>query len=286
MNKREQDMKIVVRMCRSIIIAAILFMPALAGGSDTTTMPWDHFSISLGGFSTALNSSLVFGTDMLGLGVDINPEEAFGLDTSVFAFRADGEWRFTQNRRHGADFSYIDLRRSSEKVVAQDIPIFDTTILEGTLVQSSLDIQIIKLGYSYSFFQDDRFDLGASIGLFLMPISFSLSGDQIGDKETQITAPLPVVGLRFDFALTPKLFIKQDYNLFYLAINDFKGVVVNSKIALEYNAWKHVGLGIGVESFRLHLEDKGGNDYPGIDFIGKLEFRYAGLLLYGKVYFN
>ncbi len=276
-------MKIIGRMCGPIIIAAILFIPAFAGGSDTADMPWEHFSFSLGGFSTVLDSSLVLGSSTLG--IDINPEEAFGLDTSIFAIRADGVWRFTQNRRHRADFSYIDLRRSAEKVIEKDIPIGDEIISVGTLVQSRFDLQIIKLGYSYSFFQDDRFDLGASIGLFIMPITIALSGDNIKGEETEITAPLPVFGMRFDFAITPKLFLKQDYNLFFLAINDFKGAVVNTKIAVEYNAWEHVGLGVGVETFRLRLEDKGGSDYPVVDFVGKLEFRYTGLLLYGKVYF-
>jgi len=278
-------MRKIIRICKQLILIAMFCMPAMANGGDNIDKPWDHFAFNLGGFSVAIDSSLVLGLNDLGLGIDISPEKAFGLDTTVFAIRADAVWRFTQNRRHRADFSYIDLRRSSEKVLESDVPILDDVIEAGTYVESRLDIQIIKLGYSYSFFQDDRFDLGASIGLFIMPISIALSGDGIGTEDTDITAPLPVFGLRFDFALTPKLFLKQEYNLFYLAINDFKGSVVNSKIALEYNAWKHVGLGMGVESLRLGLEDKGGGDYPGISFVGSLGFRYAGLLLYGKVYF-
>jgi hypothetical protein len=55
-------------------------------------------------------------------------------------------------------------------------------------------------------------------------------------------------------------------------------------LALEYNAWKHVGLGLGYNTMRLNIEADG-KDYPEIDLIGNFEFNYGGVQLYAKVYF-
>jgi hypothetical protein len=45
-----------------------------------------------------------------------------------------------------------------------------------------------------------------------------------------------------------------------------------------------VGVGIAYEYFRLQVKAESDN-YPGIDMVGKIQFNYGGLLLYGKVYF-
>lgn len=278
-------MKKITRIFRHLVFSAVLLAPMLANAADGVEKPWNRFSLSLGGFSTALNSTTVLGLKDLGAGVDVNTEEAFGLDKSVTAFRIDANWRFTKNRRHMLDFTYLDLSRSGDKVLEQDIPIFDETLTVGTYVQSKFDLQIFKFGYSYSFFQDDRFDLGGNIGLFVMPISIELSADETGNEAADVTAPLPALGLRFDFAITPKLFLRQNYDFFYLSNGDFQGAIVNSKVVLDYNFWKHVGLGIGLENFRMRVKSKGSGDYPTVDLFGKVDFRYMGVLFYIRTYF-
>lgn len=120
--------------------------------------------------------------------------------------------------------------------------------------------------------------------MFITPIEGGISASGVGQTEEDITAPLPVVGMQLDFAITPKLFIKQSLEVFYMEIGDFKGSINSFTIACEYNFWKNVGFGIGYDVFDLSLEANG-SDYPNIDFIGKVEFSYSGLLLYTNIYF-
>jgi hypothetical protein len=47
--------------------------------------------------------------------------------------------------------------------------------------------------------------------------------------------------------------------------------------------WKHVGIGLGVDIMRVFVEAKG-NDYPGIDFVGSVNFNLIGGQLYLKFY--
>ena len=55
----------------------------------------------------------------------------------------------------------------------------------------------------------------------------------------------------------------------------------SSNIRLSANG---LGIGIATELFYLEVEAEG-EDYPAIDFTGKLEYQYLGAMLYGKVYF-
>ena len=255
-----------------------------AGENENEGKPWERFSFNLGGFITAINSDVSLGVE--GLGISVNVEEALDLDSSVSVFRVDGLWRFTRNLRHRLDLGWFDISRDSSTTLLKDIQIGDTLFPLGTEVTTSFDLQVFKGAYIYSFFQDDRMYMGVSFGLFVMPIDFKIdaSGAFEGHESESITAPLPVLGLRTDFAITPKLFLKFNVDFFYLEIDQFEGAVTDTKLALEYNAFKNLGFGIGLERFNIYIKAEG-EDYPNIDFNGTFEFNYFGLMAYCKVYF-
>jgi hypothetical protein len=60
---------------------------------------------------------------------------------------------------------------------------------------------------------------------------------------------------------------------------------VDSTLALEYRPWKRFALGAGLNSVRVLLEGEEDSSVPGIDLEAKFDFRYTGLLLYGKLLF-
>ena len=146
--------------------------------------------------------------------------------------------------------------------------------------------KIFKGSYTYSFFQDDRFDFGVSFGLFVIPIDYdfkSTTGQQ--EEVDSITAPLPVIGLKGDFAITPKLFLKSYIDLFYLEFDDYVGKIWNYHIALEYNVFKNVGFGVGFDHLEVDVEAHSDTDIPGVNFNGNINFLYTGVMIYTKIYF-
>ncbi len=267
-----------------VFIAVFFSFPVHAESSDPVDQSWERFSFKLGGYIADINSSVYLGSDTLGLGAMVDVEEALGLDSSMSVLRAEVNYRFGSSQRHMVGLKYYDFRRSSTKTLEADITWQDKEYKKGTTVESYLNIGIFKAGYGYAFYQDDRISLAASIGLFVCPIEGGITASGGSTSEEDIVAPLPVVGLSLDFAITPKLFIKQSIEVFYLEIGDFKGSISSFTIACEYDFWKNVGFGLGYDVFDLKLEANG-SDYPNIDFIGKVEFEYSGLLLYTKIYF-
>jgi len=155
----------------------------------------------------------------------------------------------------------------------------------GERVRSEFNFSVIRGQYSYSFFQDDRMDLSAGIGLYVMPIELQLetSTERVADEG--FIAPLPTLYLEGIFAITPKLFLKAGYGILYLKIGDFTGAILDSGLALEYHVWKHVGFGLAIDRLQVEIEAEDDDSYPGVDFIGNLTFNYTGIMLYGKFYF-
>lgn len=251
-------------------------------------MPWEKRSLNLGLYITEMNTKLRFGAE--GLGFDIDAEEVLKLDTNTFTFRVDGYWRFSDNRRHRLDLRYISFHREGERSLLRDIefegPRGNTIeIPAGTYVESNFDLDIYQASYSYSFFQDDRVDLAAISGLYIMPIDLSIHSKGVINEEAKekFIAPLPVFGLRADFAITPKVFLRSRTQVFFIRLDDFKGFLTESHFAVEYLHTKNFGIGIGYDMFRLRIESNG-EDYPFIDLKGNVEFEYGAVMLYGKIY--
>jgi len=195
-------------------------------------------------------------------------------------------------RKHRLDFSWFSTRRSGENVLGIQNPIdfAGITLQPGASVKTNFDVDIYQVGYSYSFFQDERLDLAVGAGAFIMPISFDLQVQNPGaatlaGTSESITAPLPVFNLRADVATTPKWFLRTKAQFFYLEIGDFRGAITDTLLAVEYMAFRNVGFGLNVENINIAVEAQG-EDYPNIDFVGRFDYSYLGSMLYVKFYFG
>jgi len=281
-----------------LLIAVFLItsiLPRLASAQDSAEQidyPWEKFSVSAGVFISNLDSSVRYGTS---IGLDINVEDALGMKGDQTVFRLDSVWRFTENRRHRFDLSWFSFHRNASRILGDDITIEDPrdpdappiVIPAETLVSSVFDWDIFKVNYSYSFFQDDRVDVAGQVGVFIMPVDLELSVSGIFEEraEVDIMAPLPTLGARMDFAITPKWMFRTSGEYFYLKYDTFKGFLLHSRAAIEYNPWERWGFGLGIEGFRANVKSRE-EDWPGIDLRGEVEMSYVGLQLYVKYFFQ
>ena len=264
----------------------VVFAPISSIAADNTgyNLPWEKFNIQGGVFFAALNNKVTVGSE--GGGVAIDVEEALGLQTQNTVFRVGGLYRIGEKRRHRVDLDYLYFNRSSTKNLERDIVVDNVTVTAGRRVDSTYNYQILRAAYSYSFFQDDRMDLAASIGLFVMPIKFEMSAEGLGSSQGDLdfTAPLPALGLRGDFAVTPRWMIRTAIEVFYLEYQSFKGALVDTRVAVEYNPWEHFGFGLGFDNFRVKLEAED-KDYPSVDFEGVVKSQFMGVQLYARYFF-
>ena len=277
---------------RIFVIGLVLFLTVavqpLMADDSVKDSPWEKFSLNMGGGVYTSSTDLRFGS---GIGVSVDVEKLLGMDSETSIFRLDSYWRFSDNRRHRVDFSWFSYNRSGTRTIDENITIKppegeDIVIPIGTKIESFYDIDIYQIVYSYSFIQDERLDIAGRFGLYIMPTSFGLSATGLveGEVDQKFTAPLPTLGLKLDILIAPKWYYRNGFQLFYLQYENFTGTLINFTSAIEYNPWKHVGFGLGIDALHMDLEADG-EDYPGIDLRGNVEFDYIGAMLYGRIIF-
>ena len=264
-----------------LIFSLFPLCAALAGGEAPG--PWEKVGVRAGGFYAGLSSEARIGLTQ-GTGVIINLEDTLGLDASMFVFRGDVDYRFSRNLRHRLDLSYAGYFRSATRTLQEDIEIGDDIIATGTIVETTFNFQIIKLLYSWSFIQDARVDLAFGGGFYIAPIYLKFKSATSEQKAEVVTVPLPVLDVRADVLVAPKLYLRERIDIFYLAGGNFSGGILDMALGLEYRIWKRFGAGVEFESFRFGVQSKG-NGSSIMPEDGKISLEYTGLLFYAKFYY-
>lgn len=250
--------------------AILLFCTSTVYGVPST----ERFSIGLGGFIADQNTDTRLDTS-LGNGTDIDLENDLSLDSSGTFFRADGYYRF--NRKHRLDFSVYDLSRDGNTQINKQIQFGDQTFNINTQVSSELDLLILKGGYTYTFLQRDRGNLGVSLGLYTADTKIKLSGPSQGNVESRsITTILPVIGLRGEYEIAPKWTLRGSGQLFKFEIDNIDGSFSDLYAGVDYKLTDRFALGLGYNKVLFDVESSKS------DFTGKLDWDYDGIMLFFK----
>lgn len=258
----------------SLLIAGLcgLSAPTMAQSVDS-----DRFSLSLGLFVTSRDTDARFdsATDP---GTPADFEKDLGLDSSDNVFRIDGHYRFSE--RHRADFSIFDLSRNSSKQIERDIQWGDTLYAINTQINSKFDLEIYKAAYTYSFLQSDAGYLGATIGVYVADTAVSLAEENLGQAEVgELTAPLPVIGLRGERKLSERWTFRASGEVFAIEYDNIDGSLVDLYAGFDYSVMDRMSIGVGFNSVALDVDaEKSG-------FEGALDWRYTGGLVFLKFNF-
>ncbi len=260
-----------VSLLMSAVALMCLDIPTAMAQSDDDT----KFSLSIGVFLTDRSSKTrVDGTAGMD-GTEVDLEGDLGLNRSDSVFRIDGYYRF--NQKHRLDFSVFDLSRTASKVIQKDIEWNDTLFPIDTTVNSDFDLAIYKIAYTWSFMRKDKGYLGVTAGLYIADFGTRLEAEAIGELESSgFTAPLPVIGLRGQYDFSEKLSFRASGEIFAIEYEDYSGSLYDIYAGLDYQFFKHVAIGIGVNAVKINI---------GISkerFNGDINWRYDGGMVFFK----
>ena len=255
------------------VSALLIALPQAAGAQATID---DRFSLSLGVFVTDRDTDTQL--DGNTSGSNINLEGDLGLESSDTAFRLDGYYRF--NERHRVDFSAFDLSRTASKQIDKDLEWGDSFYSIDTVLNSELDLKIYKLAYTYSFMRRDSGYLGVTAGLYIADTESSIAEENVGQATIgSVTAPLPVIGLRGEYALSERWTFRASGEFFFIEYDNIGGSLVDLYAGLDYRVLDNLSLGVGVNSVDI------GIDIEKTDFLGALDWQYIGGLVFLKFEF-
>ena len=255
--------------------------------------PLTHrFTFNVGGFLVQnFDTTIRFDSTQVPIGTVINLEDSLDVDAKAQVARLDGAYHF--NKRHGVSFGWFAIDRDGNATVTQEIRIGDPDTGEeivlkvGAQIRSEWNFDVINLLYNYSFLNTWRYELYVGVGLNIRNLQIGLSGDFDPDdgqtREEEVGGsgliPLPVVSFGGRWQFSKKWSTQWRFQWFALEFGDYRGVVQDNLVVFDYDTFKHVGFGIGLNIYDMNIEANGS------DLRGELTENYAGVLGYVKFYF-
>ena len=248
----------------------------------------DKFGLLIGGYTLARYSSNISQTEPdLGAGISISPEDTLGLDIENTVLRIEGYYRFRP--KHALTYAWYGINSTGNKIIDNEFEWVDPggnpiTIPIDAQVTSSLDYDIFKVGYLWSFHHTDKVELGVGTGLHITRLAVGLDASITAPpnqplQNVDTTVPLPVFSVVLNYHVTPKFLWYLKTEAFVLKFDDWTGSYRDTTLGMEYRAWKHVALGAGLSSNALEIEED--------DLNYQLRFNntISGALLYVATYF-
>ena len=175
------------------------------------------------------------------------------------------------------DFSVFDLSRSSSKQIERNIQWRDRLFAIDTVVDADFDLTIYKAAYTYSFMRRDAGYLGATFGIYTADTKVSLMEQNLGQAEVgDITAPLPVIGLRGEYEFADRWKFRASGEFFFVEFDEVEGSLVDLYAGVDYAIRDSISIGLGVNSVALDV------DSTQSGFRGSLDWQYTGGLLFLK----
>lgn len=232
----------------------------------------DKFFIAIGGYLPTSSTDLRLDSNTLGVGADVNFEDTLGLDERKLTPEFLGRWRFTERWR--LELEYFRLDRSGTKTLTGALQVGDKVYSVNEQLQSEFNIAVTRVSVGYSFFKTRDKELGIGIGAHVTDIEARLNGSIVGSEGANAVAPLPVLSLYSQFALTDTWSVGARFDRFALKVDQYRGDITSLGLDLQYQPFRHVGFGLGVRTLDIKLEAD--DD----DFRGKIESRFNGPIFY------
>lgn len=292
----------VIRLVAASLIATVLVtanraqaepaseVAASGAGGPAENLLNDEFVIAVGGYvvNSSITGSLSGTANAAGQSVDF--DKAFGTDAYQTRVRVDALWRITP-RQH-LRFSYFDNNIRHTRTIDQDLAWGDYTFVAGGQVTAQAKTRVAELDYEFAFLRRPDFEIVAAAGVHFDDLTLKLSGNAsltvdtpmgpieqtatFTTKSSSVPAPLPVVGLRADWAVSPHIYLDATGQVFAASYQGVSGNWADLRAGATWMFSDHFGLGIGYDRFANHL------DVNKSSFNGRLSFSYQGVLLYLK----
>jgi hypothetical protein len=211
----------------------------------------DKLRVSLGGFYADTNTSVRVDANTA-LGADVNFEDLLGLSNRKLVGEANMYWRFGERWRLGVD--YFSINRSGNRTLTQDVTWNGQTYTVGTNVSSQSRISDLRTTVGYSVFKRSDKELGFGAGLHWTGMKFSLDASGVGAESKNLTAPLPVVYMYSNVALTDTWAMSTRLDWLSLNYDKYSGSVRAVGFDFIYQPYTHVAFGVGWHAMILGLK--------------------------------
>ncbi len=279
---------------RSVVAALVAVSGVGLGPARAAEAPegeyrlFDRFSLDFGGFYSTASTELRLDAESGEFGTTIDLEDDLGLDESDTLLNLG--LGFVIGRRHEVNLNYWQLSREGTQTIAEEIEFGDLTFPVTADVTASFENRFLELSYTYWALRRPRAGFGVSLGVAGIAVEAALEGEAIvgglrggtfaAREEASADVPAPSAGLRFKYALLPKLRLRLGARVLpEVDVEDFTVSYFDWAVALDYLLVEHFGIGVAYTGFTIQA------DAEESGFRGEAEYTNDGIQLFGRLAF-
>ena len=217
----------------------------------------DRFYLAIGAFRPETTTTAQLDSTRTGIGANIDLENALGIsrDDTIPGFMA--RWRITNRWR--VEAQYYAIEREAIRSIDREIRFGDRVFPISASVSTRFDFADLRVSVGYALFRTVDKELGVGLGLHTAKYDLSLSAPLVGSQATDVTAPLPVLSVYGQFALTERWAVAARFDRFSLSYDKYDGSLDAISIDLMYQPFRHVGFGLAERSLNISLTETDAN---------------------------
>ena len=215
----------------------------------------DRFYFGAGAFYPKTNTQAQLTSNATGIGTTVDFEESLDMPRQKTVPSLIGRWRFGQRWR--LDAEYFQLNRSGDRTTDREIIWGDQTFPVNSRVTSDFDFADLRVSVGYSFFKRPDKELGVGLGLHVATYDVSLNTANLGGQDEDVLAPLPVLSLYGQFALTERWAVGTRLDRFSLSYDKYSGSLTSLALDVVYQPFRNVGVGAGYRALAIRAEVEG-----------------------------
>jgi len=238
----------------------VLALAALAWSANAQEVPrhpalTDRYYFGAGVFFPKTSTEAQLQNHVTGVGASIDFEQSLDMERSKTVPSFFGRWRIGERWRIEAE--YFQLNRTSERVLDQQIEWGDQTFPVNAQVAAKFNFSDLRVSAGYSFFRTTDKELGAGFGLHIASYDVSLTSNSTGGDGEDVLAPLPVLSLYAQVALTERWAIGSRLDRFSLSYDKYDGSITSLAMDLVYQPFRHFGFGAGYRGLFIKVDATG-----------------------------
>jgi hypothetical protein len=250
---------------------------AMRAGADEDTVPQnpmltDAFFLSAGALWAKTNTQASLNSGAVGAGALIDFENDLGLPENDVVAQFMFRWRMSKRWRLEAE--YFKINREHDRQIGRNIQWGNLSIPLTADVNSTFNFADTRVSLGYSLFRTQDKEVGVALGFHVTQLEASLSTANSGSERASKSAPLPVLSVYAEVALTDRWMLGMRVDRLSLEVNDTSGSISSTGVEFVYQPWRHFNIGFGYRDLMIRASSTGGN------WRGNIEVQHSGPMLF------
>jgi hypothetical protein len=266
------------RILASVSVALCLVFPPLTvfaqESAEAHPLLNAKFTLGLGAFSP--QKQFKIRVDGSSPSEEIDFDEVLGFDDSEITGAMSFRWRFGEKWSITGQHWAVDSQGGA--VLIEDVEWNDIVFKEGTFANAGLKTTVTRVFFGRTFKTGPNYEFGLGAGLHWMEWNAFIEGEVIVNEDTtefqrgavDAAVPLPNFGGWYMYSWSPKWIATAGVDWLSVSFGDYSGGLWNARAGINYQAFKHIGIGLSYNNFTLDV------DVDKSDWHGRLETRQQG----------